>query len=263
MVSYDPQRSETHPRPLKAAPEAHLAAQINPANLRLIEEKRLRIGRMTAHREHILMLEKHYEESIVTTKDVLTDILRDPQQAIRQANAMSASLTSIFLDEQGATVMMVAANKLDDLANQHALNVMILTMVICKGMGVSRDIMNAAGVGALLHDIGKTSISKTVLRKWPRNRAEETLYRLHCDYGIKIVGEHANPGVRAVIRQHHECADGQRLSRWPQWLPDQPAGARCDHCRPLRHAVQPLASGRCAAARRSAFHHVCARDQTL
>jgi putative nucleotidyltransferase with HDIG domain len=104
--------------------------------------------------------------------------------------------------------MMVASNKLDDLSNQHALNVMILTMVICKGLGVSREIMNAAGMGALLHDIGKTSINKTVLRKSPRNRSEETLYRLHCEYGVNIVNEHVNPGVRAVVRQHHEYFDG-------------------------------------------------------
>jgi putative nucleotidyltransferase with HDIG domain len=117
-------------------------------------------------------------------------------------------LTSTFLDGQGATVMMVSSNKVDDLSLQHALNVMILTMLIAKGLNLSREIMNAAGVGALLHDIGKTSISKTVLRKSPRNRSEETLYRLHGEYGVGIVGMHVNPGVRAIIRQHHEYVDG-------------------------------------------------------
>jgi HD-GYP domain-containing protein (c-di-GMP phosphodiesterase class II) len=243
MVSYDPQRSETQPRPLEAEPEALVTPQINPENQRLIEEKRMRIGRMTAHRERIVLLEKQYKESIASAKDVLTGILRDPRQAIAQANAMSASLTSTFLDDQGATVMMVAANKLDDLANQHALNVMILTMVICKGLGVGRDVMSAAGVGALLHDIGKTAISNTVLRKSPRNQAEETLYRLHCDYGLTIVGEHANPGVRAVIRQHHECADGSGFPqgvKGPQINPLARIVAIADRydtlCNPLRLA---------------------------
>lgn len=200
---------------------------INPENQRLIEEKRMRVGRITAYRDRIQMLEKQYEQSIVSTKDVLAGILRDPQQAVRQANAMSEHLTSTFLDDQGATVMMVAANKLDDLSTQHALNVMILTMVICKGLGVGRDIMNAAGLGALLHDIGKTSISKTVLRKAPRNRAEETLYRLHCEYGVQIAGEHVNPGVRAVIRQHHECADGSGF----------PEGVKAPQINPLARIV--------------------------
>lgn len=227
MVAYDPQRSDQQPRPLEIEPDEPKVQQVTPENQRLIDEKHIRVGRMAAHRDRILLLEKQYESSIGTAKDVLTGILRDPQLASTQATAMSEHLTSTFLDEQGATVMMVAAQKMDDITHQHALNVMILTMVICKGLGVSREIMNAAGVGALLHDIGKTNINKTVLRKWPRNRAEETLYRLHCDYGVKLVGEHVNPGVRAVIRQHHECFDGSGF----------PEGAKGSQINPLARIV--------------------------
>lgn len=121
---------------------------------------------------------------------------------------MAKQMTSTFMDDQGATVMMVASRKVDQIAHQHALNVMLLTMIISKGIGVSREIMDAAGVGALLHDIGKTTISQSVLRNIHRNRAEESLYRMHCEYGAKIVGNFVNPGIRAAILQHHECADG-------------------------------------------------------
>ena len=243
MVAYDPLRSTTQPRPLEIEPDEPRVPQVTPENQRLIDEKHQRIGRMAAHRDHIQTLEKQYEESIGSAKDVLTGILRDPQRAAEQATAMSAHLTSTFLDDQGATVVMVAAQKLDDITHQHALNVMILTMVICKGLGVSREIMNAAGVGALLHDIGKSSISKTVLRKWPRNRAEESLYRLHCDYGVPLVGAHVNPGVRAVIRQHHECFDGSGFPegfKGPQINPLARIVAIADRydtlCNPLRLA---------------------------
>lgn len=207
-VSYDPQRSKSTPLVLAGEAAAVLPRHLTPESQLLMTEKLARTGRMTAHRERVLLFEKQYEDAITSTKDVLTEILRQPQLAAVQATSMSEQMTSTFLDDQGATVMMVASNKMDDLSIQHALNVMILTMVICKGLGVSREIMNAAGTGALLHDIGKTSISKTVLRKAPRNRIEETLYRLHCEYGAKIVGEHVNPGVRAVISQHHENFDG-------------------------------------------------------
>ncbi len=212
-VSHDPQRSKNTPLTLAGEPEPVAPRHITPENQLLMADKHTRTGRMTAHRDRILMFEKQYEDAISSTKDVLTGILRQPQLAASQARAMSEQMTSTFLDDQGATVTMVTSNKMDDLSNQHALNVMILTMVICKGLGVSREIMNAAGTGALLHDIGKTSISKTVLRKTPRNRIEETLYRLHCEYGVKIVGEHVNPGVRAVLAQHHEYFDG---SGFPQ-----------------------------------------------
>lgn len=208
MVAYDPQRSHAKPLSLAQEIDAPAPPAVSAQNRLLMDEKRARTGRMAAHRERTLACEREYEEAVTATKDVLTDIFRQPQRAVALASEMSARLSAAFLDDQGATVMMVSSNKVDDLSRQHALNVMILTMLIANGMGVSLDIMNAAGVGALLHDIGKTSISQTVLRKSPRNRSEETLYRLHCEYGVNIVGEHVNAGVRAVIRQHHECVDG-------------------------------------------------------
>ena len=206
--SYDPQRSTNKPLPLLGEAATDIPAHITAANRRLMDEKRGRTGRMAEHRDRTLAFEKEYEEAIGSTKDVLTDMLRQPQRAVAQGIALAQRLTSAFLDDSGATVMMVASHKVDDLSHQHALNVMILTLLIAKGLGVGRDVMNAAGIGALLHDIGKTAISKTVLRKSPRNRSEETLYRLHCEYGVNIVNAHVNPGVRAVVRQHHEYFDG-------------------------------------------------------
>ncbi len=208
MVSYDPQRSHAQPCYLEGEPDSGDAPAVSQENHKLMQDKRERTGRMAAHRERILGFEHEYEGAMASTRQVHTDIFREPQRAVALACSMSEALTSTFLEAQGATVMMVSSNKVDDLALQHALNVMILTMLIGKGLNLSREIMTAAGVGALLHDIGKTSISKTVLRKSPRNRSEETLYRLHGEYGAGIVGAHVNPGVRAIIRQHHEYVDG-------------------------------------------------------
>ena len=218
MVSYDPQRSETQPLPLESEPAIPEAPRVTVENQRLMEEKRTRTGRMEAHRERIRTCEKQYEESISAAKDILADVLRNPGQAGARASALSGHMTSMFLDDHGATVMMVASRKLDEITYQHALNVMILTMIISKGLGVKREIMDAAGVAALMHDIGKASISQTVLRNPQRNHSEETLYRLHGEYGVKIVGEHVSPAVRAVILQHHECCDG---SGFPQGLKEQ------------------------------------------
>jgi putative nucleotidyltransferase with HDIG domain len=242
-VSYDPQRSKSKPLVLQSAPAVCAPMHITPENQHLMDEKRARTGRMAQHHERLLLFEREYEEAIGATKSVHTEILRQPQRGVAQAAAMSEQLTAAFLDDQGATVMMVASNKVDDLSHQHALNVMILTLLICKGLGINREVMNAAGMGALLHDIGKTFISKTVLRKSPRNRSEETLYRLHCEYGVNIIGEHANSGVRAVVAQHHEYFDGSGFPHGSQGAQINPLARivtiadRYDSlCNPLRLA---------------------------
>lgn len=208
MIAYDPTRSEAKPLALEREPSSPEAPHIDGDDLRLIEEKRRRTGRMLENRERVASCEKAYGNSVDSTKNVLAEILRDPAHATAQASAMVGSVSSTFLDGQGATIMLVASRKLDEASTQHALNVMILTMILAKGLGLKREIFEAAGMGALLHDIGKSKIGQGILRNKQRNRHEEDLYRRHCEYGLQFIGEHVVPAVRAIIGEHHEYVDG-------------------------------------------------------
>jgi HD-GYP domain-containing protein (c-di-GMP phosphodiesterase class II) len=207
-VAYDPGRSEARPLVLEHEPTVPEPPHIEPGDQQVMDEKRQRSGVMLAHRERIEQCEKAYTECVGSTKSVIADILRDPAQATAHAGAMVGSMASTFLDGDGATVTLVASRKLDEASHQHALNVMILTMMLGKGMGLKREIFEAAGIGALLHDIGKTRISPSILRNAQRSRHEETVYRMHGEYGMQMLGEHVSAPVRAVIREHHEFVDG-------------------------------------------------------
>ncbi|NMG74610.1 HD-GYP domain-containing protein [Aromatoleum diolicum] len=207
-VAYDPARSEAAPLAAEHETATRETPRIEADELQLIEAKRRRAAGMLEQRERIQSCEKAYGESVDSAKNVIADILRDPARATAQAGAMVGALASTFLDDDGATVMLVASRKRDDATHQHALNVMILTMILAKGLGLKREIFEAAGMGALLHDIGTSRISPIILRSKQRSRHEETLYRLHGEYGMQMVGEHVIPSVRGVIRDHHECVDG-------------------------------------------------------
>lgn len=226
-VSFDPARSEVQPRELDHESAPPEAPHIEPEDLQMIEEKRKRAGRMLAQRERILSCEKAYGESVDSTKNVIADIVRDPARATEQAGRMVGALAATFLDDAGATVMLVASRKRDDATHQHALNVMILTMILAKAMGLTREVFEAAGMGALLHDIGTNRISAAVLRSKRRSRPEESLYRLHGEYGLQLVGAHVVAPVRAVIREHHECVDGSGF----------PAGRKGAQINPLARMV--------------------------
>ena len=208
MISFDPARSTTQALPLESEPTTPEIPKTNGENQLLMDEKRARGGRMTMHRDHIQKCEKSYVESVASVKNVLSDILRNPGLAVKNANRISSELVSTFTDDRGATILMATGLKADEITYQHSLNVMILTMILCKGLNVKREIMEAAGVGALMHDVGKSNMSQTVLRNTQRNRVEENLYRKHCEFGSDLVGSFLMPGVRAAIEQHHENFDG-------------------------------------------------------
>jgi HD-GYP domain-containing protein (c-di-GMP phosphodiesterase class II) len=227
QIAYDPARSDAEPLPADLEHPAPPPPPLEPEDREQIEAKRQRAERMRMHRETIDSCEKAYGECVGSTKNLIGDILRDPGGATAQAGAMVATLASTFLCDEGATVMLVASRKRDDANHQHMLNVMILTMILAKGMGLNREVFEAAGMGALLHDIGTTRINPSVLRNKRRNRPEETLYRLHGEYGLQLVGEHVTPPVRAIIREHHECIDGSGF----------PAGRQGKQINPLARMV--------------------------
>lgn len=207
-VAFDPARSEAKLKVLDHEPAAPEPPHIEPADQQAIVEKQKQATRMRDLRERIRNCEKDYGKCVGSTKDVMAAILRDPAHASGQASALVGAMASTFLEEQGASVMLVASRKLDEASVQHSLNVMILTMLLGKSLGLKREVFEAAGMGALLHDIGKTRISSSILRNPQRSRHEESLYRLHGEYGLQLVGDHVAAPVRAVIREHHEHADG-------------------------------------------------------
>lgn len=207
-VSFDPARSQVQPGELDHEPAAPAAPHLEPADQQAMEAKRQRAARMEQHRERVRRCEKEYGSCAASTKSVIDGILRDPAQASAQAGRIVGSVASSFLHEQGASVMLVASKRMDEANQQHALNAMVLTLLLAKGLGLKPEIFEACGMGALLHDIGKVRINPSVLRNPQRSRHEEALYRMHGEYGLQLIGEHVPPPVRATIREHHEHCDG-------------------------------------------------------
>lgn len=226
-IAYDPARSAAEPLPSGGETPSAPSFAPEPGERMQIEAKRSGAVRMHEQRERIRSCEQAYANCVDSTRDLLAELLQYPADATAQAGAMVGELTSTFLEDAGATVMLIASRKRDDATHQHSLNVMILTMILAKGLGLKREVFEAAGMGALLHDIGARRINPIVLRTKERSRAEESLYRMHGQYGLQIVGKHVASPVRAIIREHHECMDGSGF----------PAGRKGADINPLARMV--------------------------
>jgi HD-GYP domain-containing protein (c-di-GMP phosphodiesterase class II) len=92
----------------------------------------------------------------------------------------------------------------------HAMNVMVLSLLIGKSIGLSEEEMNHLGMGALLHDAGLPDIPARVVRNPNRTTAEEQFYRTHIGRGLNAVaGMKQLPiTVKNIIACHHEHWDG-------------------------------------------------------
>jgi HD-GYP domain-containing protein (c-di-GMP phosphodiesterase class II) len=99
----------------------------------------------------------------------------------------------------------------DNYTFVHSLNTALTSLFIGKHMGFSRESLVDITLGALLHDIGKTKIPKSILNKNGRLTNEEfEIMKKHPKYGYDIIFKmpSVSPMARIISLQHHERIDG-------------------------------------------------------
>ncbi|QLG41716.1 MULTISPECIES: HD-GYP domain-containing protein [unclassified Paenibacillus] len=138
--------------------------------------------------------------------------------------ALSGIMNTILEDigsQKEAMIMLMDMNASDfDLYN-HSLNVCVYTLVLGVASGYTRQQLMEIGLGALLHDIGKTQIAPEILHKPAKLSDEEfKIIQQHTTYGHRILKD--EPGIPLLAAhcalQHHERIDG---SGYPFGLKDK------------------------------------------
>jgi putative nucleotidyltransferase with HDIG domain len=91
----------------------------------------------------------------------------------------------------------------------HALRVASLAAEIAYRLGFSKVAIEAIVEGALLHDLGKTSIPQAILEQ-PRRltSAEYARVMQHPVWGAKLLDGFVSDGALQAIRHHHEWWNG-------------------------------------------------------
>ncbi|MGA9854212.1 MAG: HD-GYP domain-containing protein [Gammaproteobacteria bacterium] len=93
----------------------------------------------------------------------------------------------------------------------HALNTAILAITFGKHLGHSDERLRLLGLGAILHDIGKSRIPKEILNKPGKLTEEEfAIVKRHPNQGYEMLSAAGNvpDEVLSIVRSHHERADG-------------------------------------------------------
>lgn len=130
------------------------------------------------------------------------------------------SVMEMIIDDisgnKDAMVMLLNLNASDEYLYYHSVNVCILSTVLGQAYGYSRDELMTLGLGALLHDIGKTKLPSRLLQKPGKLTEEEfELVKKHSEYGYMMLKDEPNvPLLSAhVAYQHHERLDGTGYPR--------------------------------------------------
>ncbi|MFA7292536.1 MAG: HD-GYP domain-containing protein [Rhodocyclaceae bacterium] len=209
-VTWDPAKSTAEPLP-KHSPQEEEVDFGAGALKALMNSKRDRVERVREQRETLARSARVFEQETNSIRQIFGTLSSRPAEAFTSAKSITGRLVGGLINVNSVAVHLVNLKTPETGLPNHAMNVMVLSLLIGKTMGITEEEMKDLGLGAMLHDVGKADVPSRVLRNPNRNTAEEQFYRGHTGFGIKIVAaiKDIATSVRNVIACHHERWDGK------------------------------------------------------
>lgn len=213
-----PEKSELPDQGIDGAAQANAQGTQDPAAL-LAQQRR---QELQTQRELIQRCERQHSAASKSWRDAHDSVGANPKQAALGAQSLTQAMLDDMLNAQEIGIRLVAGS--GDRAAGHALNVAIISLLIARTLGLPEDELLDLGVGALMHDVGKTEVQDRFRHAEDGfSSIELSAYRDHVAKGV-AVGHRMGLSVGAlnVLAQHHEHADGsgfplkhggERLSR--------------------------------------------------
>lgn len=116
-----------------------------------------------------------------------------------------------LLGNKNIVINLADLRTADEYTFSHSVNVAVLSIVIGKALGYNQLQLRDLGVGAILHDIGKTAIPLIILNKPGSLDTEELdIMKNHTVIGYELLKQHDNIHMtsRIIALLHHERIDG-------------------------------------------------------
>lgn len=148
-----------------------------------------------------------------TSTNLVEDILSKPTygENIKRSKELVGNTVNFILKGQEAFHSLMKISSFDYYTYTHSVNVCTFSIALAQQMGFhDKDFLFELGVGALLHDVGKSKISQRILNKRAAlNSIEFEIMKKHPKWGDDLMREtNEIPEVSMYpILQHHERGD--------------------------------------------------------
>lgn len=190
----------------------HLEHEMLRAAVEPVPERRIPAG------EEMARAKKIHGEANRIIHAIMQDVRLGQQVKLEQAEPVVMQMTESILRNGGALLSLTRVKNKDDYTFMHSVSVCALLVSFCRAMGMDADTIHLAGIGGLLHDIGKVKVPDKILNKPGRLTDEEfKVMKCHVVESKKILSETdgiAETSIQ-VAAQHHERHDG---SGYPEGL---------------------------------------------
>jgi putative nucleotidyltransferase with HDIG domain len=168
--------------------------------------------------EEIIKAKNLKKESIEIVQNLMGNVaLNKPIKVSKVEHVVEKLVNSIFRN-QDALMSLSRIRTADDYTYAHSISVCIYMVSFGKYLGYDSQLLKKIGIGALLHDIGKTKIPLAILNKKDNlSEQEYEIIKEHVEFGKNILEQSGSISETSIITayQHHEREDG---TGYPQGL---------------------------------------------
>lgn len=131
---------------------------------------------------------------------------------LRQSLGIVEDLVEYIIDLGDVNTSLYDIKTYDNYTYMHSLDTCIMTSFLGLSSNFKEHELKELGVGAVLHDVGKTMVPNKILNKNGRLTEDEfNEIKKHTVYGGEIVRKNMSipRSVIDIVEQHHERVDGR------------------------------------------------------
>ncbi|PHV09993.1 hypothetical protein CSQ89_18620 [Chitinimonas sp. BJB300] len=121
--------------------------------------KKIRIEKLTQHRNALNECERKFVGASRAVKSITRNLFARPEESMKDAMALVGDLVSSMLTDRDIATHLMNDKVANEEVYFHQLNVAVFAMMLGKQLGLERETLTELGLGALLHDIGKSEYS--------------------------------------------------------------------------------------------------------
>jgi putative nucleotidyltransferase with HDIG domain len=165
----------------------------------------------TTYAEELGFAKRILKEANQVIHSILVDVRLGRQIQVERVHPVVSQITESILRNQGTLVSLCRIREGDTYTFQHSVSVCALLATFCRAMGMNPETIHEAGMGGMLHDLGKMRVPDHILNKPGKlTEAEFAVMKDHVVLGAEVLRR--TPGISRTVLQvaeeHHERYEG-------------------------------------------------------
>ena len=193
-----------------APTEDEVKQEIQTEINRIVEPEKINSNTVSV-KEEIVKAKEIKSKAKETIHSIMEDIKFGKQINTDEVGQVVDNMIDSIFRNQDALISLARIKEKDEYTYMHSVSVGVLMISLGKHLGFDMQTLKEVGIGAMLHDVGKTIVSQAILNKEGKLTENEfEMIKKHAEYSRKLLEQTHGISDTAITMaaQHHERMDG-------------------------------------------------------